>query len=242
MGNIYQDGGLGVGCTQAGPTCINVSSGNDPTRWLNQVGVGARYQHNFGAVDLKMFGFYGNAGKETLTTTGYSTVAAARAGALGGSALYPNGAKGLAASAATLPYDNLSYYTAAAALTAYNFTLAADYFGGAVNGQLALRPQGGAPTNAVVTGLTYANGPWTAGAEVGLVYTQGDARLTGITQRREEEFAIGGAYKVAPGFQLAAEYNYIYRYQGGFNFNAGALGVTQASMAQGLVFATVFTW
>ena len=242
MGNIYTDGSLGVGCAQAGPTCINVSSGNDPTRWLNQVGIGARYQHNFGAADLKLYGFYEAAGKETLTTTGYSTVAAARAGAAGGTALYKNGAAGVVASAQTLPYDNLSFYKAGAALTAFNTTIAADYIGGAVNGQLAMRPTGGAPTNAVVTGITYANGPLTAGIEVGLVYTQGDARLTGITQRREEEFAFGGAYKVAPGFQIAAEYNYTYRYQGGFNFNAGALGTTQSAKGQGVVFATVFTW
>ena len=32
-------------CNQAGPSCINVSSGNDPTRWINQVGAGLRYQH-----------------------------------------------------------------------------------------------------------------------------------------------------------------------------------------------------
>ena len=59
------------------------------------------------------------------------------------------------------------------AVTAANITVAADYIGGAVNGQLAMRPTGGAPTNAVVTGVTYANGPITLGAEVGLVDTPG---------------------------------------------------------------------
>ncbi len=242
MGNIYSEGSLGVGCTQAGPTCIAASSGNDPTRWLNQVAVGLRYMHNFGAVDFKTYGFYEAAGKESLTTTGYSSVNAARLGSLGGSALYRNGAAGVAAGSGTLPYDNLSFYKAGVALTAFNITAAADYIGGAVNEQLNMRPTGGASMNAVVTGLTYANGPLTAGIEVGLVYDQGDARLTGITQRRQEEFEVGGAYKVAPGFQVAASYQYTYRYQGGFNFNTGALGVTQAAKGQGVILSTIFTW
>jgi len=229
MGNTFQNGGAGVGCGQAGPTCISVTSGNDPTRWFNQVGIGVRYQHNFGAVDLKAYGFYETAGKETLTTAAYSTPAAQRKLAGGGSALL-------------LPYDNLNFYKAGVALTAFNTTLAADYIGGAVNGQLTMRPQGGTSMNAVVTGLTYANGPITAGVEVGLIYDQGLPQLTGLTQRRQEEFAIGGAYKIAPGFQVAAEYNYTYRYQGGVNANTGLIGTTQAAKGQGVVLMSAWTW
>ena len=43
---------FGTTCNQAGPNCINVTSGNDPTRWFNQVALGLRYQHNFGLVDF----------------------------------------------------------------------------------------------------------------------------------------------------------------------------------------------
>ena len=239
MGNTYQNQGLSVGCNQAGPTCINVSSGNDSTRWLNQVGVGLRFQQNFGPVDFKAYGFYETAGKENLTVGAYSTPAAARAGTGG-------------ASAQNLRYDNLSFYKAGVAVTAANFTVAADYIGGAVNGQLSMRPTGGAPTNAVVTGVTYANGPITLGAEVGLIDTQGDARLTGVSQRHEYEVAFGGAYKLAPGVQLVGEYMYTHRHQGGFDFATGTLGTpggaatagttTRDAQAQGFLFSTVLVW
>ena len=227
--------------TRPPPTCINVSSGNDPTRWLNQVGVGLRYQQNFGPVDFKAFGFYETAGKENLTTSAYTTTAQARAGTSIG---------GVASGNQTLRYDNLSFYNAGIAVTAANITLAADYIGGAINGQLNMRPTGGVPTNAVMTGLTYAKGPIVLGAQVGVIDTQGDARLTGVSQRHETEIALGGAYKVAPGIQMVGEYTYVQRHQGGFDFNQGALGnsgrgpgtATRDSKGQGLMFATVLTW
>jgi hypothetical protein len=116
-----------------------------------------------------------------------------------------------------------------------------------------MAPTGGANTNAEVFGLTYANGPITAGIEAGIVDTQGDARLTGITQRHEFEFATGGAYKLAPGVQLVGEYMYTQRHQGGFDFATGTLGAggdaanhfvgrTNDAKGQGFLFATVMTW
>lgn len=223
MGNIFQDGGLGVGCGQAGPTCINVSSGNDPTRWLNQVGVGLRYQHNFGAVDVKTYGFYEAAGKEQLTTAAYV-------------------APSPTASAQALRYDNLSFYKAGIAVTAFNITAAIDYIGGAVNNGLQMRPTGGVSTNAVLPGLTYANGPLTMGLQVGIVNSQGAAQLTGLSQRHEFEVATGGTYKVAPGMQVVAEYMYTQRHQGGFNFSTNAVGPTRDGKGQGIMLSTVFTW
>ena len=213
-------------CTQAGPACINVSSGNDPTRWLNQVAAGLRYQHNFGLVDVKGYGFYETAGKESLTTTAF---------------VKPSPTASLTA----LRYDNLSFYKAGIAVTAYNVTAAVDYIGGAVNGQLAERPTGGAPTNAVLFGLTYLNGPWTLAATFGTIDTQGDARLTGISQRHEYETAVGGTYKVAPGLQLVGEYQYAHRHQGGFDFNQGAPGLngtTRDAQYQGVTFGTILSW
>lgn len=227
MGNAFQDSASAASCTQASANCVTLTSGNDATRWYNQVGVGVRYQQTFGAIDAKFYGFYETAGKENLTTGAYATPAQARAGT---------------ASAQTLRYDNLSFYKAGAALTAFNTTLAADYIGGAVNGQLAMRPAGGADMNAVVTGLTYANGPLILGAEVGVINSQGDARLTGVSERREYEVAFGGTYKLAPGVQLVGEYMYMHRHQGGFDFNTGAPGATRDAQAQSVVFATVLTW
>ncbi len=237
QGNSFANEGLSVGCNQAASTCINVSSGNDPTRWLNQVGVGVRYQQSFGPVDFKAFGFYETAGKEDLTTQAYTTPAAARTGGT---------------SAQFLRYDNLSFYNAGVAVTAANITLAADYIGGAINGQLNMRPTGGVPTNAVMSGLTYAKGPITLGAQVGVIDTQGDARLTGISQRHEYEVSFGGTYKVAPGVQLVSEYTYVHRHQGGYDFSQAALGnrgpgtaagsATRDAQGQGFMVATVLTW
>jgi hypothetical protein len=230
MGNTNQMGGLSVGCQQAGSTCINVSSGNDATRWLNQVAGGIRYQQTFGFVDFKAYGFAETAGKENLATTAYTTPAQVRAGT--GSAL-------------TLRYDNLAFYKGGIAITAFNVTAAADYIGGNVNQQLAMRPDGGAPMSAVVTGLTYANGPLVLGAEVGIVDNQGDARLSGVSQRHQFEVAFGGNFKLAPGLQVAAEYMYTQNHQGGFDFSQGTLGAegrTVDAHGQGFALATVLTW
>jgi hypothetical protein len=213
-------------CNQAGPSCINVSSGNDPTRWLNQVAVGLRYQHNFGPVDFKTYGFYEAAGKESLTTTAFV-------------------APSPSASVTSLRYDNLSFYKAGVAVTAYNLTAAVDYIGGAVNGALAERPTGGVSENAVTAGLTYAKGPLIAGVTWGVIDSQGDARLTGLTQRHEYEVAFGGSYRLAPGVQLVGEYQYAHRHQGGFDFAQGAPGLngaTRDAQYQGLTFGTVLTW
>jgi hypothetical protein len=243
MGNTYQMTGLSVGCNQASTTCINTSSGNDPTRWLNQVGAGLRYQQSFGPVDVKAYGFYETAGKEQLTTNAYSTTAQARAGTVIG---------GITSGANTLRYDNLNFYEAGVAVTAANITLAANYIGGAINGQLSMRPTGGAPMDALVTGITYANGPITLGLQGAYINSQGDARMTGVSQRHEYEAAFGGAYKLAPGVQLAAEYMYTYRHQGGFDFANNAPGRNAAGLApgsltrdgqgQGFLFSTVLTW
>jgi predicted porin len=182
-----------------------------------------RYQRDFGPVDVKAFGFYETAGKEDLTTLAYAQPS-----------------KG--GNPATFRYDNLSFYEAGVAVTSKNLTLAATYIGGAVNGQLAMRPTGGVPTNAVVAGLTYASGPIILAAEIGVVDTQGDARLTHISQRREEEIAFGGSYKLAPGLQLVGEYTYTQRHQGGFDFNQNAPGTTRDVKGQGVVVSTVLTW
>ena len=223
MGNSFANEGLSVGCNQAGSTCINVSSGNDSSRWINQVGAGLRFQRTFGPVDVKAYGFYETAGKENLTTVAYTLPSPA-------------------GSSTTIRYDNLNFYKGGLAVTAANLTAAIDYIGGAVNGTLAMRPTGGASTNAIITGLTYANGPITLGSQFGLIESQGAVGLTGRSQRHELEVAFGGSYKLAPGVQLAAEYQYMQRHQGGFDFNQNAPGVTRDAKGQGFVVSTVFTW
>ena len=216
-------------CNAAGATCVNQSAGADPTRWINQVAAGVRYQGKFGGVAVKTYAVYETAGKESIRG--------------GGLAANGNLVSQLGAGAAGLKYDNLSFVSAGAALTYSGFTLAANYIGGALNGQLAMRPTGGAPENAVVVGMTYANGPWTLGLESGIVDSQGDARLTKISQRHEWEIALGGTYALAPGVGLVAEYIHTERHQGNFNFVTGGVGgATRDAHAQTLLFATVVNW
>jgi hypothetical protein len=210
-------------CGEASDNCTNLSSGNDPTRWLNQVGLGVRYQHNFGAVDFKTYGFWGTAGKEDATAV---TIVRTAPGAGTGD----------------IRYDNLSYYKGGVAVTADNFTAAFDYIGGAINGALAERPTGGASMNAELAGLTYSNGPLTLGSQFGIIDSQGQADLAGTSQRHEYELALGGNYKVAPGLQLVLEYQYAHRHQGDFDFTTGTDGRTVDAQYQGVTFSTVLTW
>jgi hypothetical protein len=112
-----------------------------------------------------------------------------------------------------------------------------------------MRPTGGAPESAVVTGLLYKQGPITLGAEAAIVDSQGAQQLTGISQRREFEVAFGGNYNIAPGMYLVGEYMYEYRHQGGFDFVAGAATTstggavaTRDVHGQGIMFSTVVNW
>jgi predicted porin len=233
QGSAYQDAGAGVGCTQAGPTCINVTTGTDPTRWYNQVGGGLRFQQTFGAIDFKAYGFYGHAANEDVPENAAGVLVA--------------GLRPLATrTTANIKYDPLSYYKAGIAVTTFNLTFAADYIGGELgsSGQLALKPVGGANLNAIVAGVTYANGPITFGAEYGQVNGQGAAQLAGVSQRREYEIAFGGSYKVAPGLQLFAEYMYEHRHQGDYNFQTGAIGTGVANdvQANSFIVGSALTW
>jgi Gram-negative porin len=242
-GNLFSDGAganpmQNALCNQAGPECISVTSGDDATRWINLVGVALRYQHSFGAVDFKTYGLYEASGKEDLTTQAYETPAQSRAAFANGAATGINATQ-------FLRYNDLGFYQAGVAVTVSNFTLAFDYMGGQVDGQLGLNPAGGAQMNAYVAGLTYANGPWILGAMVEQVDSQGDARLTGVSQRHEVGVAFGGNYRLAPGMQLVAEYQYEQRHQGGFDFNQGNLGVdgrTVDGRGQGILLGTVVNW
>src|SRR6201999_4611197 len=118
-------------CNQAGPECLNVSSGNDASRWINMWGAALRYEHNFGAWDLKAYGVAETSGREDLTTQDYVSLASARA----------DGFSGGANSTQFLRYRDLGFYQAGVAVTASNFTFAFDYIGGQINGQLALNPE-----------------------------------------------------------------------------------------------------
>jgi len=190
------------------------------------------------AVDFKTYGLYETSGREDLTTQAYETPAQSRAAFANGAATGVNATQ-------FLHYNDFGFYQAGVAVTAANFTAAVDYMGGNVDGQLSLNPSGGALMNAWVAGLTYANGPLILGAMFESINSQGDARLVGVSQRHEIGTAFGGNYKLAPGIQLVAEYQYEQRHQGGFDFNQGTLGVngrTVDARGQGILTGIVVNW
>lgn len=158
-------------------------------------------------------------------------------------------------------YDNLSFVNAALYVnydTGFGvITPAFDYIGGALNGQLTMRPTGGVPEQGFLPSLKFANGPLAVEIEAGLINSQGAQALTGVSQRREIEVAFGGSYLVAPGLALVGEYMYMDRHQAGFDFAANALGagstgtpgtagwkagLTRDARGQGFLSAIVVTW
>jgi len=200
MGNGFSS------CTTAGFGCNSATTGNDPTRWYNQVGVGARWQGTFGPVSTGVYAFYETAGKESY----FGPSSNSGRGFLG------------------TRYDNLSFVNAAGyvvvATPIGQITGSANYLGGAVNGQLIMRPTGGIAQNELLFGLSWRNGPFVIGTQIEFMNSQGAAQLTGVSQRREFALSVGGNWAIAPGLNLYAEYQYEYRHQGGFNFVTNALG------------------
>jgi hypothetical protein len=215
-------GGVSTGiCGSAQSTCANLSSSSvagDSARWINQYAAGVRYNGVIGPVALQAFALYEGAGKVSDSNVG------------------------------AVKYDNLSFVTGGAAATFAGFTLAADYIGGAVNGQLGMRPSGGKSMNAEIVGLMYKIGALTLGANVGMIDSQGQATLTNVSQRHELETAVGGNYVLAPGLALVFEYMYMQRHQGNYDFvlaanNAqGHGGINNTVKAQGVMVGTVLTW
>jgi hypothetical protein len=223
MNNGYSACGT---ATEAVTTCATTTTGADPTRWYNQVAAGIRYQGTFGPVVFGAYGMVETAGKEDFFG------APVRAGG-------PTHAAGN-------QYDNLKFGQAAFYVgtdtSVGRFVYSADFIGGALNGQLAMRPSGGVGERGLVTGILYNNGPLTLGAEVAGVNSQGATGLTGISQRREYGIAFGGNYALAPGLFLVGEYQYQHRHQGDFDFATNTIGRTGDSRAQGFLFSTVVNW
>jgi hypothetical protein len=208
--------------------CVDTTSGNEPTRWYNQVGFGLRYQGIFGPVSVGAYGFYEHAAIEKVPTQApLNGTATAKAGA------------GL--------YDPLNWYEVAVygrlATGVGTFTASADYVGGAISsGTLLPRPVGGVSESGFQPGLMYNNGPFTVGALAMLLTSQGSAALVGISQRNEEGLAIGGNYNIAPGLFLAVEYQHETRHQGGFNFTTNATGATVDARSNTYLVAVDVNW
>ncbi len=202
----------GGACGAGSVICSEVTTGPGVLagQWDNKIAVGVRYMNTFGPVDFKAFGTY----------------VAARA--------LNNTAAG------ATKFDNLSFGTGGIAITAMGVTVAADYIGGHVNNQQAAVADGGKPTNAVITGVSYHNGPLSIGANVGIIDMQG-VGIVGKTQEHDFEVNAGGSYSLAPGFTMVAEYMYQQRHAGGHNFYGGA-AATGDIHSNGMLLATVVSW
>ena len=190
--------------------CATLSSSTtlaDANRYRDLYQAGARYNEDFGPVNLLAYAAYYGSGKVHYT------------GAPG--LIVANGAAGTAA--ATGNYQNLSIGSFGTAITVAGLTFSANYLTGQMNSQLALNPAGAPQMNAITGGVQYVLGALTIGGQYGQVDSQGSNALVGNTQRHESEFDIGGSYKIAPGLTAYADYYYAQRHQGNFNFQTGAV-------------------
>lgn len=224
------------GCATVGSACASLSTSStvaDGARFKDLLTVGVRYSGDIGPVNVLAYGVYNYGGHVNYS----GTAAAARAAVLAPAASTWNG-----------QFDNLNFGSAGVALTWQGLTLGANYIGGAVNGRMAARPSGGAPMSGFLTGLQYVvpGMPLTIGGVYMQIDSQGAVAMTGLTQRREYGFAVGGSYRLAPGMVLFADYIYQNRKQSGFNFATGGTGAPGAAynqvQGQGFVLGTQMTW
>jgi opacity protein-like surface antigen len=147
-----------------------------------------------------------------------------------------------------LKYDGQSFYDVAVALGYQGFAVNANFTDGRFNpSNNGLTPSGGVNTVATLIGVGYSNGPWVTGTNIGFGDWQGNAQYTHISQRHEFALTYMIGYKLAPGINLAAEYLYIQKHQGGYDFYTGGANATTTAAgndihAQGLTFATILSW
>ena len=226
-------------CNTASANCISVTSGTDSSRWINRFGFGARYIGNFGGAILQGYATYYLSGTAQVPGGGVQAGPAdlkshaAVAGLAGGGT-----------AAGSIRYDGQSFFNGGVAGTFMGFTANVDVTAGKENGSNALLSSGGAPMMAELGAVSYANGPFSVGVIGAIIDSQGSVEMTNTSQRHEFAVAVGGAYKIAPGINLALEYQYEQKHQGAFNFNTSANGVPTGNNihVQGLTFATIVNW
>jgi hypothetical protein len=221
-------------CDTASADCIGVTSGTDASRWINRFGIGARFIETIGGVTLQGYGEY--------IVSGHADNPAA----------IQAGPTHLTTGSGGLKYDGQNLFNGGLAASYMGFTVNGDITIGRTNGSNGLDPTGGVPMHAELAAISYANGPYSVGAIIGIEDSQGSAALVHTSQRHEVAFAVGGAYRIAPGINLCLEYQYVQKHQGGYNFNTSVSGPTAAFGASGtsgndihaggLLFATIVYW
>jgi hypothetical protein len=216
-------------CTVASANCINITSGQDGSRWINRWTFGARFIEDIAGADVEGYGLYIVSGHEDNTAVGGQVVA---------------GPKNIGAAAGNLLYEGESFFNGGLQATWQGITANVDVTYGRENGSNALVPRGGAGEAAELFGLSYFTGAWSFGADAAIIDSQGTAQLTHTSQRHEFATAVGGAYRIAPGIVLCLEYMYEQKHQGDFNFDSNAAGspIGNDIHMQGVVFATIVNW
>ncbi len=195
-------------CSSNCSTLSSSSAASDASRYTDLYQVGLRYLNDIGPVNVRVFGVYVGSGQVNYT------------------GLTPRGT-------VTGLYDNLGVLNAGAAVTYAGFTLAANWIGGAMNGQFTLKPAGGANLNATTASLQYVTGPLTLGITGAVDTAQGAgqigaASLVGQTQLDERQISAGGRWVVAPGLAISADYIYQQRRQNGYNWQTATINAPGA--------------
>jgi predicted porin len=220
-------------CAVESANCANVSAGNDSSRVTNRVSAGIRYQGSFSGLSAKAFVLYTASGKESIP---------------GGGVQAGSGPTPLRLGSGTLKYDTQSFVQSGVAFgyqgLAVNVAFSTGRYAPNNNG---LIPSGAAPTVGTLIGVGYSNGPWVTGTNIAFEDWQGSLQYTHISQRHEFAFTYMVGYKLAPGINVAAEYEYVQKHQGGYDFYANGANTTPTAVgndihAQGMTFATILSW
>jgi predicted porin len=204
-------------CAVAASGCAALASSTvalDGSRFRNFTETGLRYQSRIGAVGVNAFGIYVNSGHVNVSRT------------VPGS-----------------QFDGLSYGDFGVAFDYSGLTVGGHLTTGRFNGVNALVPKGGANGVAWLVGAQYARGPLVVGASWYDYTSQGSPLTVGIAQRREQGFAAGVTYNLAPGLAIMASYLYGTRHQGDFDFVTGkAANTNNNTRAQEIALATIVKW
>jgi predicted porin len=222
-------------CAVESANCANVTGGADASRPYNRVSAGVRYQGEFSGLAAKAFALYTHSAKESIPGGGV------QAGpGVGGSSLTTSGN--------ALKYDPQSFFQTGVAFGYQGIAVNAAFSDGRYSpSNNGLTPSGGASTVGTLIAVGYSNGPWVTGTNIAFLDWQGAAQYTHISQRHEFAITYMVGYKLAPGINLAAEYLYVQKHQGGFDFyangaNSATTKVGNDIHAQGLTFATILSW
>jgi hypothetical protein len=234
------NGNLAADCSIAGQGCASLSSSSqvnnsvsgtptDNFRFRNQIQGGIRYQGTLGPAAIYAFGDY--IGSGVVNYTGPPVVGGVTPGV-------PVGSK----------YDGKTQGVNAgfvgAAVTIGGFQFGGAWQGGTYNGTMAVVPQhGAAKANAYLVGFKYTNGPYSIGGAWYGFDSQGATQLTGISQRHENAFALGGNWQITPGLQAFFEGLYGTRHQGDYNFVTASVGKGyNNTRAEALLLGLIVSW